>query len=162
MASTVFAILSLVGSLGIPSNTNNFSQCVLSISTIESAIPVLRIAVSVIKQAFFNDRTDPKPKEDESIPLSKEVDLHIEALVDDVSGLNPDDIDGETITSIWERWQSQAKQIEALGIDMQRLINQSLITPSCGIGSLGLDYVEKVISLTKAVSRKVRNLKFAA
>ena len=75
-----------------------------------------------------------------------------------VPTLNPEEIARETIESIWDRWLEQAKQVEALGIDMQKLINQSLITPSCGIGSLGLDSAEKVINLTKAVSRKVRNL----
>jgi methionine synthase II (cobalamin-independent) len=75
-----------------------------------------------------------------------------------VPTLNPGDIDGETIESIWNRWMVQVKQVTALGIDMQKLICQSLITPSCGMGSLELDSVEKVISLTKAVSRKIRKL----
>ncbi len=75
-----------------------------------------------------------------------------------VPTLNPEEIARETIESIWDRWLEQAKQVVALGIDMQKLINQSLITPSCGIGSLGLDSAGKVINLTKAVSRKVRNL----
>jgi methionine synthase II (cobalamin-independent) len=75
-----------------------------------------------------------------------------------VPTLNPGDIDGETIESIWDRWMVQVRQVTALGIDMQKLICQSLITPSCGMGSLELDSVEKVISLTKAVSRKIRKL----
>jgi len=79
-----------------------------------------------------------------------------------VPTLNPDDIDRETIESIWERWMGQVEQVVALGIDMQQLINQSLITPSCGMGSLGLDSAEKVINLTTAVSRKAAKLKFSA
>jgi methionine synthase II (cobalamin-independent) len=79
-----------------------------------------------------------------------------------VPTLNPAEIVRETIESIWDQWQVQAKQVEALGIDMQQLINQSLITPSCGMGSLGLDSAEKVIRLTTAISRKVRKLKFSA
>ena len=75
-----------------------------------------------------------------------------------VPTLNPGDIDGETIESIWHRWMVQVKQVVALGIDMQKLIDQSLITPSCGMGPLGLDSAEKVINLTKAVSRKARKL----
>ena len=75
-----------------------------------------------------------------------------------VPTLNPGDIDRETIESIWDRWMVQVKQVTALGIDMQKLINQSIITPGCGMGSLGLDYAEKVISLTKAISRKARRL----
>ena len=78
-----------------------------------------------------------------------------------VPTLNPEEIVRVSIESLWDQWQVQAKQVAALGIDMQKLINQSLITPSCGMGSLGLDSAEKVISLTKAVSRKVRKLKFS-
>ena len=75
-----------------------------------------------------------------------------------VPTLNPDDIAAETVESIWERWMAQVEQVAALGIDRQRLISQSLVTPSCGMGSLGLDSAEKVIKLTKAVSRKAREL----
>ena len=75
-----------------------------------------------------------------------------------VPTLNPDDIDRETVESVFRRWMDQLKQVEALGIDMQKVISRSLITPGCGMGSLGLDSAEKVISLTKAVSRKARTL----
>ena len=75
-----------------------------------------------------------------------------------VPTLNPDDIDRQTVESVWGHWMDQLEQVEALGIDMQKVINQSLITPSCGMGSLGLDYAKKVIRLTKAISRKARKL----
>jgi methionine synthase II (cobalamin-independent) len=75
-----------------------------------------------------------------------------------VPTLNPDDIDRETVESIWGLWMDQLKQIEALGIDMQKVISRSLITPGCGMGSLGLDSAEKVIRLTKAISRKAKKL----
>jgi len=75
-----------------------------------------------------------------------------------VPTLDPAEIARETIASLWARWQAQVKQIEALGIDRQQLINQSLITPSCGMGSLGLDSAKKVITLTQAFSRKVRGV----
>jgi methionine synthase II (cobalamin-independent) len=79
-----------------------------------------------------------------------------------VPTVNPDDIDRQTVESVWEQWMDQLKQVEALGIDMQRVMRRSLITPSCGMGSLGLDYAEKVIRLTKAISRKARKLMFSA
>ena len=75
-----------------------------------------------------------------------------------VPTLNPDDIERQTVESVWGQWMEQLKQVEALGIDMQKVISRSLITPSCGMGSLGLDYAEKVIRLTKAISRKARKL----
>ena len=46
----------------------------------------------LIKQAFYNDKTDLPEKETSGKPVSKEVDLHIEALVEDNSGLNTDEI----------------------------------------------------------------------
>jgi hypothetical protein len=79
-----------------------------------------------------------------------------------VPTLYPEDIERETIESIWDLWMGRLKQVAELGLDMQKLINQSLITPSCGMGSLGLDSAEKVIRLTTAISRKVRKLKFSA
>ena len=79
-----------------------------------------------------------------------------------VPTLNPDDIARQTINSVWELWMSQIEQIEALGIERKKVISQSLITPSCGMGSLGLDYAEKVIRLTRAISRKAREPMFSA
>ncbi len=75
-----------------------------------------------------------------------------------VPTLNPDDIERETIESIWDLWMGRLEQVAGLGLDMQKLINQSLIAPSCGMGSLGLDSAEKVIRLTTAISRKARKL----
>ncbi len=79
-----------------------------------------------------------------------------------VPTLNPDDVERETVESVWGRWMDQLKQLEALGINIQKVISQSLITPSCGMGSLGLDSAEKVIKLTKAISRQARELKLWA
>ena len=75
-----------------------------------------------------------------------------------VPTLNPDDIERQTVESVWGHWMDQLEQVEALGINMQKVISQSLITPSCGMGSLGLDYAEKVIRLTRAISGKARKL----
>ncbi|MBW2411625.1 MAG: hypothetical protein JRF72_17650 [Deltaproteobacteria bacterium] len=76
--------------------------------------------------------------------------------------LDPDEIDRATVDGIWDRWMAQVNRTAALGIEAQKLITQSLITPSCGMGSLGLDSAEKVISLTKVISRKAGKLKFSA
>jgi len=78
-----------------------------------------------------------------------------------VPTLDPEEIEQATVETIWDRWMSQVNQIAELGIDVPKLISQSLITPSCGMGSLGLDSAEKVIRLTKAVSHKARKLKFS-
>jgi len=75
-----------------------------------------------------------------------------------VPTLDPGEIERATVEAIWDQWMSQVNQIAALGIDVPKLVSQFLITPSCGMGSLGLDSAEKVINLTKAVSRKARSL----
>jgi hypothetical protein len=53
---------------------------------------VLKPDPKAIKQAFFNDKTDLRPKKNRGEPVSKEVDLHIEALPEDFSGLEEDEI----------------------------------------------------------------------
>ena len=76
-----------------------------------------------------------------------------------VPTLNAQQIERETAGSLFEQWREKAKQLEALGTNMPKLISQSLITPSCGVGSLDLASAEKVLKLTGAVSRQIRNLK---
>ena len=79
-----------------------------------------------------------------------------------VPTLNADEIERETGATLLRRWLENVKQIEALGVHRQKLINQSLITPSCGVGSLDLDSARKVLTLTAEVSGMVRKLKFSA
>ena len=76
-----------------------------------------------------------------------------------VPTLSAQQIERETSDSLMEQWLEKSKQLEALGTNMQKLISQSLITPSCGIGSLDLASAEKVIKLTKSVSKQIRRLK---
>ncbi|UCD82764.1 MAG: hypothetical protein JSW26_15415 [Desulfobacterales bacterium] len=75
-----------------------------------------------------------------------------------VPTLHRQQIERETNDSLLEKWWDKVKQLEALGTNRQTLISQSLITPSCGVGSLDLASAEKVIKLTRALSRQIRNL----
>lgn len=68
------------------------------------------------------------------------------------------DIKKETVDSLADRWQTQRDAIEALGIDRQTIEAQSLITPSCGTGSLDLDIARRVLALTVGLSNRLRNL----
>ena len=52
---------------------------------------------------------------------------------------NVEDIDRESADSLVARWEAAAARIIALGFDRATLLAQSLITPSCGTGSLSLD-----------------------
>ena len=69
---------------------------------------------------------------------------------------NIEDIEKETAESLIEQWKEQAGQLESLGIDMPVIMAHSLITPSCGTGSLSLEHATRVIELTKAVSEGLR------
>jgi hypothetical protein len=73
-----------------------------------------------------------------------------------VPTLNPEELEKATTASLVEQWQQKAAQIEKLGIDAEQLIAQSLITPSCGAGSLTVDQAVKVLELTRDVSEQIR------
>ncbi len=49
-----------------------------------------------------------------------------------------------------------AKWFESIGIDVQKLTAQSLITPSCGTRSLSIDLAIKVLNLTRDISQEIR------
>jgi len=71
--------------------------------------------------------------------------------------LRAEDIEKETADSLVAQWENKARQVEGLGIDMAIIQTQSLITPSCGTGSLSLDLAQKVLRLTKDVSGRLRS-----
>ena len=68
-----------------------------------------------------------------------------------------EDIEKETVPSLVAKWESQAGQLEALGIQREKILAQSLITPSCGTGSLSLDHAVKVLEMTREVSETLRS-----
>ncbi|MFC1516338.1 hypothetical protein ACFL7E_06215 [Thermodesulfobacteriota bacterium] len=70
---------------------------------------------------------------------------------------NPEDIEKETTDSLVAGWEEKAQQVRALGFDNRQLVAQSLITPSCGTGSLSLDLATKVLTLTDEVSLRIRS-----
>lgn len=70
---------------------------------------------------------------------------------------NVEDIDKESAESLAEKWEAQASKLESLGIDRATVLSQTLITPSCGTGSLPLASAVKVLELTKKVSEIIRN-----
>jgi hypothetical protein len=73
-----------------------------------------------------------------------------------VPTLSPGDIEKETADSLFIKWKEQADTIESLGIDRSAIKAQSLITPSCGTGSLNPDQAVRVLQLTREVSKKVQ------
>ena len=75
-----------------------------------------------------------------------------------VPTLNAEDLEKETTSSLVRRFEDNVKQIEALGIDRHQMIKQSLITPTCGAGTLSIDLAKKVLKITRAVSWEIRKL----
>lgn len=69
---------------------------------------------------------------------------------------NGEQIDKETTESLTKKLQSQITHLEALGINRDRILEQSLVTPSCGTGSLTVDQAEKVLQMTASVSTALR------
>jgi methionine synthase II (cobalamin-independent) len=70
---------------------------------------------------------------------------------------NGEDIAKETASSLVAKWESQASQLETLGIKRTTILAQSLITPSCGTGSLTPDEAIKVLEMTREVSQILRS-----
>ncbi len=70
-----------------------------------------------------------------------------------VPTLNPDDLAREDIASLYAKWKECAASV---GFDYKDLVSQALITPSCGTGLLTIEQAERALSLTRALSEKIR------
>lgn len=73
---------------------------------------------------------------------------------------HPEKLKGETVDSLMGRWQSCVEQLAGYSIDVETVARQSLITPSCGAGSLSLEDSVRVLTLLKDVSEELRKLYF--
>lgn len=73
-----------------------------------------------------------------------------------VPTLSPEDLDRETGASLFIQWEAKSAQVAALGIDPQRLMAQSLITPACGMGTLSVELATKALRLTRELSDRIR------
>ncbi len=65
-------------------------------------------------------------------------------------------IDLETVDSLVGKWFDQTSQLVRLGIEEQTIFQQTLITPSCGTGTVTAAQAIKVLEMTKGVSEKIR------
>jgi methionine synthase II (cobalamin-independent) len=65
-------------------------------------------------------------------------------------------IQNETKDSLTEKWESHMELLTQKGADAARAIEQSLITPSCGAGSLTPDEALRVLLLLQEVSGELR------
>ena len=60
--------------------------------------------------------------------------------------------------SLFSRWQKQLKTLSGFGFSSNTLMEQTLIAPSCGTGSLPPALARKVLQLTAEISAKARTL----
>ena len=73
-----------------------------------------------------------------------------------VPTLEPENIKKETTDSLVTRWEQQADLLSGEGWDIGSILQQTIITPSCGTGSLSPELATKVLQLTKEVSAVLR------
>lgn len=70
---------------------------------------------------------------------------------------NPEYIEKADVESILAKWEEQVAELEKIGIDRDVILQQTLITPSCGTGTATREQAVKVLELTRDVSRKIRS-----
>jgi len=63
----------------------------------------------------------------------------------------------ESVVSLGERLEEEVAALVAAGLPRERLIRQSLITPSCGLGSLTVEEAEEVLRMTRELSQWARH-----
>jgi methionine synthase II (cobalamin-independent) len=68
----------------------------------------------------------------------------------------PEHVEKETCDSLVSRWEEQADLLSVGKWDTNSLLKQTIITPSCGTGSLSPELAKKVLRLTKEVSQELR------
>jgi len=68
-------------------------------------------------------------------------------------------VEVETRDSIIAKFNDGIESLEKHGIPRYRLLEQAMITPSCGVGSLPIETAERAISLTAEVSDSLRGIK---
>lgn len=65
-------------------------------------------------------------------------------------------VEAESTASLVARWETHAAQLVSDRWTLPALLGQTLITPSCGTGSLPLDLAEKVLRMTGEVAATLR------
>jgi methionine synthase II (cobalamin-independent) len=70
---------------------------------------------------------------------------------------NEKDILDQTPESLAALWEEQAGRLARPQMDIAAILEQTLITPSCGTGSLSRELAERVLHLTRDTSRLIRD-----
>jgi methionine synthase II (cobalamin-independent) len=75
---------------------------------------------------------------------------------------NADDIERETPSSLVRTWDAYLDALSTKGIDRRKVVQQALITPSCGTGSLTPELSQRVMELLREVSENLQQRYFAS
>ncbi|MFC1832489.1 hypothetical protein ACFL0S_10785 [Thermodesulfobacteriota bacterium] len=65
-------------------------------------------------------------------------------------------IERETTENLVDRWIGQLEQLEELGVPKKQVVKQTLITPSCGTGTVTEQQASRVLEMTRDVSAVIR------
>lgn len=68
---------------------------------------------------------------------------------------DPHVLSRETSASLISKWKNSVGALTGKAVELDRLLVQSLITPSCGVGSLSPELAEKALALTREVSDRI-------
>lgn len=71
--------------------------------------------------------------------------------------LDPDQVDEANLECISELFENTKQILTGRGVSEKLLLEQSIITPACGTGSLSVEYAEKALKLTAEVAKFFRS-----
>lgn len=74
-----------------------------------------------------------------------------------VPTLDPEEIKKENPRSLQDKWFNHTAHLADLGIPFDTIFERSLISPSCGLGSLPLDLALKVLRMTSGLAQALRS-----
>ena len=63
----------------------------------------------------------------------------------------------EDAQTLYDRWRCQFAELVAMGLDPSRIVQQTLITPACGTGTISHGETRKVLEMTRELSDRVRS-----
>lgn len=73
-----------------------------------------------------------------------------------VPTLDKEALEGVNAESLVEKFEEAIGYLTSKGLDKDLILNHSMVTPSCGAGSLTIDLAEKAMNLTKELSLKLK------
>jgi len=69
---------------------------------------------------------------------------------------NEEDLDKESPDSLMQRLEKNMRTLANRGISMEKILNSSIITPSCGLGSTTIRGAENALPILKKLSKNMR------